>query len=76
MRFNLKFWKRKQFKDYCLAGKEHFIKYSDGYIMKIVYPKNCIYTRLTIGDYCWELAVAHEENTVEEFYKHCPCEFI
>jgi len=71
----LKFWK-KQFKDYSLAGKEHFIKYSDGHIMKITYPKTCIYTKLTIGDYCWGLAVAYEENTVEEFCKTCPCEFI
>lgn len=71
-----KFWKT-EVRDYNLADTDFYIINKDKSVLTIRYPKNCTYTRQTIGDYCWGLAVAHEENNVDEFVaKHCPCEFI
>ena len=56
-----------------LRNRVHGIKYKDGHVMWIKYPKSCPYTKGHVGDYCWGLALAYENNKVEEFIQLCPC---
>jgi len=57
-----------------LANTTIKLRYKDGSIREITYPSTCNKCKADVGDYCWALALAHEDNKVEEFAKHCPCE--
>lgn len=60
-----------------LANTTIKLRYKDGSIREIKYPAACDKCKHDVGDYCWALALAHEDNKVEEFAKeHCPCQDI